>query len=92
MVATVEATAEEAAMVAVEATEVAAATATVAAGTTAAPTMTEDTAAAVAAAKGTGTTRETRDMAAEPADPQVHLNGDPMVAPDPDPVSDPGSG
>ncbi len=84
-----EATAEGVAMAAAEATEVAVATA--AAGTTAAPTMTEDTAAAVAAAKGAGTTRGTRGTAAEPADPKDLLNGDPMVAPDPDSASDPGS-
>ncbi len=76
-------------MAAVAATE--AAVAKAAAGTTAAPTMMEDKAAAVAAAKGAGITRGTRGTAAEPADPEDPLNGDPMVAPDPDPASDPGS-
>ncbi len=89
MAATAEATAEGVAMAALAATE--AAVATAAAGTTAAPTMTEDTAAAVAAAIGAGITRGTRGTAAEPADPKDPVNGDPMVAPDPDPASDPGS-
>jgi hypothetical protein len=84
---TAEATAEGVAMAAVAATE--AAVDTAAAGTTAAPTMMEDTAAAVA--KGAVITRGTLGTAAEPADPEDPLNGDPMVAPDPDPVPDPGS-
>jgi hypothetical protein len=53
-------------------------------------TMMEDTAAAVAAAKGAGTTRGTRGTAADPAVPEDPLRGEPTAAPDPDP--DPGTG
>ncbi len=72
----------------------AAATATTAAGTTATITLMGGTVASVAAARGAGTTRATRDMEADPAVQEDPILGEPMAEPDPvlDPDPDLGKG